>query len=95
MAKGTREGTVWNGTLQVEGTTDIRPELFYMLADAECPILELRQDKMSLEDIFLELTGSETEAEQAASEKMEEARKKRERFVRKEGKEEAENESDI
>lgn len=95
QVKGTREGTVWTGTLQVEGTVDIRPELFYMLADAECPILELKQDKMSLEDIFLELTESETDAEQAVSEKAEEARKKRERFIRKEGKEETENESDI
>lgn len=60
MVKGKREDDIWNGTLQVEGPEDIRPELFFMLADAKCPILELHQEQMSLEDIFLELTEDET-----------------------------------
>lgn len=59
LAKGKREDDVWSGTLQVEGSEDIRPELFYMLADVKCPILELHQEQMSLEDIFLELTENE------------------------------------
>ncbi len=50
---------VWTGKLQVSGSEDIRTELFYQLAKADCPILELKQNKMSLEDIFLELTQSE------------------------------------
>ncbi|MGN0155402.1 MAG: ABC transporter ATP-binding protein [Lachnospiraceae bacterium] len=59
LAKGKRNGDVWTGSLQVEGKDDIRAELFYMLADADCPILELKQTKLSLEDIFLELTEEE------------------------------------
>lgn len=95
LAKGKREGDVWTGTLQVEGSADIRPELFYMLADADCPILELKQDKMSLEDIFLELTGDETNGEHAVSEKAVETKRRRKQFIQKEDKEEIENESDI
>ena len=40
---------------------DIRAELFYLLAEEDCPILELSQSRMSLEDIFLELTEAEQE----------------------------------
>ena len=47
---------IWRGTIRVEGGRDIREQLFYLLADAKCPILEMKQSKMSLEDIFLELT---------------------------------------
>lgn len=47
---------IWSGSLTVEDGTDIREELFYLLADTKCPILEMKQSKLSLEDIFLELT---------------------------------------
>ncbi|MDE6432711.1 MAG: ABC transporter ATP-binding protein [Lachnospiraceae bacterium] len=47
---------IWQGTVETEGHTDIREELFYLLADAKCPLLEMTQSKLSLEDIFLELT---------------------------------------
>lgn len=50
---------IWRGTMETEGHTDIREELFYLLADAKCPLLEMAQSKLSLEDIFLELTGDE------------------------------------
>lgn len=56
---------VWCGTLQVSGNKDIRSELFYLLAKEKCPILELTQNKMSLEDIFLELTQTEKEYKKA------------------------------
>ena len=39
-----------------EKDKDIREELFYALAKANCPILELTSSSMSLEDVFLELT---------------------------------------
>ena len=47
---------LWEGTIQVAGDDDIREELFYLLADAKCPIFAMEQSKKSLEDIFLELT---------------------------------------
>jgi ABC-2 type transport system ATP-binding protein len=47
---------IWQGTIETEGDRDIREELFYLLAEAKCPLLEMTQTKLSLEDIFLELT---------------------------------------
>ena len=42
--------------ITTEKDRDIREELFYALAKANCPILELTSSSMSLEDVFLELT---------------------------------------
>ncbi len=57
----------WDLELQMSRTADIRKELFYSFARAECPVLELHRANASLEDIFLELTGSgEKETRQAA-----------------------------
>lgn len=50
------EDFIWNGTIETNGNADIRQELFYLLADAKCPLLEMTQSKLSLEDVFLELT---------------------------------------
>ena len=49
--------------LNVGGDTDIRRELFFAFADARIPILEMKNASVTLEDIFLELTGG-TEVEQ-------------------------------
>ena len=46
--------------ITTEEKTDIREKLFYMMADAEMPILNMQFTKVSLEDIFLELTQNET-----------------------------------
>jgi ABC-2 type transport system ATP-binding protein len=57
---------IWQGTIETEGDKDIREELFYLLAEAKCPLLEMTQTKLSLEDIFLELTEDDnTEKEEA------------------------------
>ena len=61
------EKEIWSGTIKTEGTADIREELFYFLAEAKCPILEMKQSKLSLEDIFLELT-QETDVKKKPSE---------------------------
>lgn len=45
--------------------TDIREEVFYRLAQQQLPILEMRRERMSLEDIFLQLTASEPAQETA------------------------------
>lgn len=56
-----------NGCLYIEisgqGEDDIREVVFYALAAAKCPILEMKTSVMSLEDIFLEVTREETERE--------------------------------
>lgn len=43
---------------------DIRRELFKKMANADCPILELKSAEMSLEDIFLKLTMGDSAAEE-------------------------------
>jgi len=37
---------------------DIREELFYALANIKCPIISMRADKKTLEDIFIDMTKS-------------------------------------
>lgn len=44
---------------------DIREDVFYVLAAAKLPILEMHKEQKSLEDIFLELTSSTGEEEKA------------------------------
>lgn len=43
-------------TIKTEETVDIREKLFYQMAENKMPILEMKSTKISLEDIFLELT---------------------------------------
>jgi ABC-2 type transport system ATP-binding protein len=38
---------------------DIREQIFYKMAEAKLPILEMRRENPSLEDVFLKLTASE------------------------------------
>ena len=47
-----------------EEKTDIREKLFYALAEAHLPIMEMTVSEKSLEDIFLELTRDPESAEQ-------------------------------
>lgn len=56
--------------IEVAANRDIREELFFAFADAKCPLLGLTQDKITLEDVFLELTGDD--AKQAADVSAEE-----------------------
>ena len=35
---------------------DVREKVFYSMVNASCPILEMQSKKVSLEEIFLELT---------------------------------------
>lgn len=42
--------------LETEGDTDPRVQIFRILADADCPLMELTSSAMSLEEVFLELT---------------------------------------
>ena len=67
------DGTV-AAVLQMKENMDPREELFYALAEAKCPILMMKQEKASLEDVFLELT---SDANQDKSEKGKRGLKKR------------------
>jgi ABC-2 type transport system ATP-binding protein len=46
--------------LQVAYSADLDPreELFYLMAKERCPILSMTRKTVSLEDVFLELTGA-------------------------------------
>ena len=35
---------------------DVREDMFYKMADMQCPILKMQYSSLSLEDVFLELT---------------------------------------
>lgn len=56
-----------------ESSEDFREELFYLLSGAGLPILEMKKENLSLEQIFLKLTTTETvsEAELAIQETQE------------------------
>ena len=57
---GEHEKNAVDFTVETDPSFDVRKPLFYALAKAGYPILEMRPQDMSLEDIFLELTHSET-----------------------------------
>lgn len=53
---------VWKVKVSTEDQIDIREKVFYKMAGINCPILEMQSKKVSLEEIFLELTEGEKEA---------------------------------
>lgn len=58
-------GGVIEYRIECEPGTDIRRELFRVLAELNCPLLELRNSELSLEEIFIRLTkGSGIKEEQ-------------------------------
>lgn len=57
---GLREGAVYEYSIESEPSADIRREMFYRLADRSWPILGLRGSELSLEDVFLQLTGDDS-----------------------------------
>ena len=61
--KETKEEELVCVMLNTEGEEDIRENLFYWLAEAKMPIMELTVVEKSLEDVFLELTGEEVREE--------------------------------
>ena len=54
-----KEEHAWNVTVSTNEDRDVREEVFFKMADAKCPILEMQSRKVSLEEIFLELTASD------------------------------------
>lgn len=68
VKEGTQPGTTSiriQASVKEDGAEwDVREELFYLFADSRCPILMMQSSKVSLEDVFMELT-SEDAAEKA------------------------------
>lgn len=60
-------------TVTPEGDVDLREAVFYRFAGAGLPILEMRRDRASLEDVFLELTDGAPERAPAARDDGEKA----------------------
>ena len=56
------EHELWNVKLSTDELTDIREQIFYKMAEINCPILEMHSKKVSLEEIFLELTENERDS---------------------------------
>lgn len=50
------EEGAWKVHIVMKDQSDIREKIFYKMAEIESPILEMQSNKISLEDIFLELT---------------------------------------
>ena len=53
---------LWSAKVSTEENNDIREKVFYKMSDINCPIYEMKSKKVSLEEIFLELTASEKPA---------------------------------
>ena len=53
---GQKEPGVYEFSIETEAGTDVRRELFSRLADRKWPLMSMRTNDLSLEDVFLQLT---------------------------------------
>ncbi len=53
---------LWKTKISIEENVDIREKVFYAMVKADCPIYEMQVKRVSLEDVFLELTEGEKKA---------------------------------
>lgn len=58
-ASRSKEQGIWEIKVTTGEQCDVREEVFLKMAHLNCPILEMKSKKVSLEEIFLELTESE------------------------------------
>lgn len=65
-AERSKEQGIWAVKVTADEQEDIREQVFYKMAQMNTPILEMKSKKVSLEEIFLELTESEKNAEKAS-----------------------------
>ncbi|MDO4339704.1 MAG: ABC transporter ATP-binding protein [Eubacteriales bacterium] len=81
------EQSAWNVTITTEDNVDIREQVFYKMAEINSPILEMQSKKVSLEEIFLELTeGEKTQDSAETVENSSESGPSEEKDVEKGGK---------
>lgn len=62
------EQNLWKVSVNTEENVDIREQVFYQMVENHCAILEMQSRKVSLEEIFLELTEGEKKAAQKPEE---------------------------
>ena len=67
-AADAKEEHAWNVNVSTNEDRDVREEVFFKMADAKCPILEMQSRKVSLEEIFLELTEDEKKTDKKEGE---------------------------
>lgn len=67
------EENIWRIHIDVKEHQDIREQVFFKMAEIESPILEMKSNKASLEDIFLQLTQDEEKDKQSEEETGKEA----------------------
>lgn len=58
--------------IQMKNQRDIREKIFFAFAEQKCPILMMESTKISLEEVFLELTSKEKEKEEIQEKLQEE-----------------------
>lgn len=61
------EGGLVHARIAMQKTVDIREELFFRFADAKTPILSMEFEEVTLEKVFLELTGEEKRSPEVVS----------------------------
>ena len=79
-----QEHGVWDVKISTEEFYDIREEIFYKMAELNCPILEMHSKKVSLEEIFLELTENDKTEENDIEDLQEETEENSETDIEKE-----------
>ena len=60
---------LWKTKVSIQENVDIREKVFYAMAKANCPIYEMQVKRVSLEDVFLELTEKEGTQKEVLPEK--------------------------
>lgn len=63
-----RQQKLWKAAVTTEEEMDVREQVFYKMAERNCPILEMQSQKVSLEEIFLELTDGEKKQQEKGTE---------------------------
>lgn len=54
-------------TVKIAGDQDVRENIFFALAEVKYPILKMQSTNMTLEEVFLKLTDSGEEKEDAGN----------------------------
>ena len=70
------EEELWSAKITTEERTDVREEVFYKMAKINCPIYEMKSKKVSLEEIFLELTAADQPATVSEAKEKQNSEKK-------------------
>lgn len=70
------EEELWSAKITTEERIDVREEVFYKMAKINCPIYEMKSKKVSLEEIFLELTAADQPATVSEAKEKQNSEKK-------------------